>query len=380
MNGIFIINDPSFLEKNSGIGKKINNQVKIFNDNGLICKTVLQKSGREKMPNFLGKAIFLLPFSNVSPKWEWKEEYQHIDFIYVRRPVAMSFSMRSFLKKCKKNNPKLKIFLEIPTYPYDGEFEKGLKQILLWRDRYNRTKLQGLVDRVFVIDPSEQITDFYGAPATVFLNGYDVKNCKVRTYKEHGNRIILTCVGMFNFWHGYERLIYGLYEYYKKGGNESIYIEMVGSGKELNYYKRLAIDLQLKQFVNFYGVLYGDDLEEVYNRTDIAFSSLGRYKNNITIVGDLKTREYLAKGIPTVSGCTVDLFKNSNDCPFYLEVENNNKPIDMELIVSFYYQIQMKRSSHSIEQELHNYALNTYDTSTTLVPVISSMIKDLKNN
>ena len=47
------------------------------------------------------------------------------DFIYLRKPSAINMGFIDFLKRVRKLNPKMKILLEIPTYPYDNEI-KGM--------------------------------------------------------------------------------------------------------------------------------------------------------------------------------------------------------------------------------------------------------------
>lgn len=370
MEGLFVVGYASLMEGESGIGKKILNQIDVFNYYGLNCKLYVQKSGREHLPTHVGQILYALPFTNVSPKWEYDEAFNNLDYIYMRRPIAVTYSMRSFLKKCKNKNPKLKIYMEIPTYPYDDEYRSLFQKYNLQRDKWNRKRLKGLVDCVFVIDPMDLIDNFYGLPTVKFLNGYDTLSNIPISYKPHGDIINLTCVGMFNFWHGYERLICGLSKYYAAGGKRNIHIQMVGDGVELANYKRIVQEEGLEDKVTFHGKLFGEALDEVYRTTDLGISSLGRYKNNIQVVGDLKTREYIAKGIPSVSGCTVDIFKGVNDFPYYLEVPNNPAPIDIEQLLAFCDTINNKRKESDPCIEMHQYALDHFDIKQTMKPVM----------
>lgn len=372
--GLFLIADEGFLLKESGIGNKIRKEVEIFNNNELVCEIVLQKNGKEHLPTIIGKILYYLPYTNKSPHWEVMKEFSDVDFVYFRHPAAITYKMKRIIEKAKRMYPNLKFFMEIPTFPYDGEYIGLKNKICLFKDRVNRRKLKGVIDCIFAIDPTETAKKVFDVETVSFMNGYDVINSKTRKFVDHEG-IVLTCVGMFNKWHGYERLIEGLHNYYLRGGNKRIYIEMVGEGSELTYYKELVKKYELQNYVHFRGKLFDEELEKIYSITDIGVSSLGRYKSNIYVLGDLKSREYFAKGIPVLSGCRVDFFENTKaSTPYYLEVENDASFIDMDKIIEFYDYIQKKKMEISVEDELYSFSLNTFDINQTLKPVID-MIK-----
>lgn len=141
MKGAFLV--FGFIDKNNptGIQRKVLSQIRAFNQSGLNCKMKCIPRGDEKCGLILAGLISLIPGMNYLPIWGNAADYTDYDYLYLRRPPAMSYAMRKFLKKVRKINPDIKIILEIPTYPYDGEMQSFTMKPFLWKDRYNREKL-----------------------------------------------------------------------------------------------------------------------------------------------------------------------------------------------------------------------------------------------
>lgn len=376
--GYFLIGYKNISRGKTGIGKKIQTQIDAMRAENVNCQPYVQQSGREFLPTILGKLLYILPFSNVSPKWQKDKKFEKTDFIYFRRPIFISYALRRFLKQCKKLNHNLKVYVEIPTFPYDPEYKRNIfDRYLLIKDRYNRKKLRGLVDCFFVIDPMNQADNLYGIKTKKFINGYDVKNTLVRAYTAH-KPIILACVAMFSFWHGYERLFYGLSNYYKKGGKRDIEIEVIGEGAELASYKRIVEDLSLSNHVHFRGKLFDKDLDDIYQKVDIGIGCLGCYKKEINIISDLKTREYLAKGIPVLSGCTVDIFSHETEFEFYKEIPNNSEMVNLHQVVEYYDYIMKRKKEINTEQVIHDFALENFDISNTIKDITDIIKEDIR--
>ena len=99
------------------------------------------------------------------------------------------------------------------------------------------------------------------------------------------------------------------------------------------------------------------------------------YKKNMLYSSALKTREYLCKGLPVVSGCKEDvLVKYQND--YYLEFENNCSPVDISKIIDFYDRL-FGDVGNCIESKLNviknvRYFANRYTSmENSFFPVIS---------
>ena len=371
VTGYFLVK-ANMIDQQTGISKKIHSQIKAMNNNGLNCMICKQQYRNKSLPGIKGKLERYLPWGNINPVWDDIPNIKDIDFLYFRHPKTIYSSMLKYLISYKSQNPKLKIFMELPTYPYEYEYTGIKNQYLLLIDKHYRTKLNGLIDGIFVSDAMHRTGQkLYGVDCVRFSNGYDVENTTVPVHiKQTNNTIVLTCVAMFSFWHGYERLLYGLKNYVESGPRDySFLINFVGEGPELNFYKRLVKENSLGKFVIFHGKKFGKELDYIYANTDIGISCLGCYKKRIDVIGDLKTREYLAKGIPTISGCKVDLFEKKIDTEYYREIPNDQTPVYMDDIICFYEFIEEKRKMESVENSLHEYSIKKFDYNRTILPI-----------
>ncbi|MCM1157285.1 MAG: glycosyltransferase [Bacteroidales bacterium] len=368
MKGKFIVYED-FIEGNlTGIQRKIMSQIRVFNEQGLKCERKFLPRGDEKCGIFIGALLGLFPGTNIFPVWQDEEEFAKLDYIYFRRPLAVTAAMQKFLKKIKALNPNIKVVMEIPTYPYDGELQTVSLFPFLCKDRFNRKKLVGLVDALAVIGGENLEKEIWGLPVISFQNGYDIREVEIAEEPKDNECIDLCCIAMFQPWHGYERLLLGMENYYKNGGMREIKCHMIGEGKELNKYKAIAESKYLKERVVFYGRKSGKELADLYNIMDIGVCSLGMYK--IKGLGDvvsvLKSREYMAKGLPMIAGCKIDVFQH-RDLDFVCEFENDDSLLNMDRVIAFYDSLQQKKGLRKIVRQ---FALDNVDMAVTMKPVI----------
>ena len=143
-----------------------------------------------------------------------------------------------------------------------------------------------------------------------------------------------------HYWHGYDRLIAGLGEYYKNGGNRDVFFHIVGGvGPSEMYdsmhapgFHELIEKYQIQDKVIFHDQLFGDALTAVFNQCQFAIGSLARHRSGITNIKTLKNREYAARGIPFVYS------ENDSDFdkqPYVLKVPADKSPIDINKIIEF---------------------------------------------
>ena len=368
MKGIFLYNKRIVQKKITGIDKKVLWQVEALNRNGCECKLVqLYDSHKYKLGKCLGMIRARMLFGNAEPNIKWKQEYANVDFLYFRRPDAISFAWLKLLNKLKKINPNIKIIMEIPNYPYDDEL--GLKLInrpLLFKDKIFRKQLKYVVDRVAVQNDVEMI---WGIKTIRFTNGINFDEIYERNPIEHNDGVIrIIAVASLEPWQGYERVIDGVSEYYKNGGERQILINIIGSGSEEKFYKRLVYEKKLTKYIRFLGRKSGTDLDRCYDDADLALDAFGRYKTGNFLSTSLKSREYLAKGIPIITGCKTDVL----NAGFYgfIEFENNNKVLDFEKIISFYDKIYGGKTKKDVSDDIRRYAKNICDSQVMVQPII----------
>lgn len=365
--GIFISQEGASSIDNTGIGLKIKNQIKAFNKGEIKCDECILKNGRQP---FL-KLFYRLPFYNGYPHWIYKKEFDTVDFIYFRRPFIATGAMRNTLKKIKNKNPNIKIIMEIPTYPYDKELlEYKLGNFILWRDCWNRKKLYGIVDRIATLTDDKEI---FGIKTLHFTNGIELEDIQIKKIVEKKTDTINLCaVALFKSWHGYERVIKGIGEYYRSGGKRKIFFHLVGEGDQLELYKNIVKEYQIEDKVIFYGFLQGEELNKIYNISDLAMGSFGFYKIGLEESCNLKSRQYIAKGLPIVTGCKIDIFNKKY--PFWLEFPNNDTIVDIKQIIDFYDSIHKIYSDLEIVEAIRKYAEEKVDMVSTMKEIISYII------
>lgn len=224
--------------------------------------------------------------------------------------------------------------MEIPTYPYDEEI-KGKKRnyILYLKEKMARKRLKNLVDKIVILTDDKNI---FAIETLKIKNGYDVEKINVRKVKQGDGTIDLCFVALFEFSHGYERLIMGLKDYYAKGGIRIVKFHFVGDGPECDKYKKLVLKFNLQNYVSFYGMQTKEEIEKIYNICDIGVSGFGGYKKNIYYSCELKSREYLAVGLPIITGNKMDIMEYEELRPYILEFPNDDSIVEIDKIVKFY--------------------------------------------
>lgn len=360
MKGYYIHFDGS---KTPGVNKKIKMQTEALQqyfDMEEIEITYIPKS-------LLWRVLRLLPFGGIERDYEsCLAKLKNPDFVYIRRTLADRYYIR-FLRKIKKINPECKILIEIYTYPYDkDEFSKWYVLPFYWKEKWNRRKVSDLIDRYVTVSKDDYI---FGKQTLKISNGIFVDRVKPAEYTEKENgRIDMIAVAYMQKQHGYERILEGMYLYYKNGGTRPVYLHLVGDGPEKERYRQLAGTYQIDKNVIFYPTMQGDELEAVFQNKDIAVAALGLYKNGVYYESGLKTREYLAKGIPMVTSCIVDVFEKSS-FQYYCSFPNDDTPIDMSKIIDFFDDI-IQEGRSEVQKKIRQFAKENVDMEKVMKPVI----------
>jgi glycosyltransferase involved in cell wall biosynthesis len=151
-------------------------------------------------------------------------------------------------------------------------------------------------------------------------------------------------------------------------------LHLVGDGPELIFYKELVKQYNLTEYIVFYGILINEELTKVYNKSDIAICSLGNHRKDIYFTSELKSREYLARGIPMISSTKIDVLPDDFKYCFY--VPEDESPVDMFAVVKYYQNLIENNDINEISREIRNFAENNCDMSITMKPIISYLLND----
>ena len=374
IKGYFLF--PTYVKKNealvfTGVMNKMNMQVKELSK--WFDTTFLIIYASPSWTKFQHKIINrLFVFSSLKREYdETIEKMDSPDFIYIRK-VEADRDYIDFLKMIRRIFPNTTLLVELPTYPYEKEaYKKLISKVSLLKDRHYRKRYKDYIDRFVVLTDD---TTVFGVPTINIMNGIDVESQplireKEREYRESINFIF---VGMMQPQHGLERIIKGLREYNKIEKNKKIKFLFVGCGPEYEKYKSLTSKNRLDDSIVFYGNKTGSELDELYNCADIAICPLGCYKTIPleTRSSALKTREYLARGLPVVTGCVEDVFERF-ESDFYIEFNNDDSYIDLGCVIDWYQALVSKYGSREVlASEIRKYACKYVDNSFTMKPVI----------
>lgn len=350
-----------------GVESKIKAQIKAFNEYATVALIPVISKTR----TFAVKVKSRIPFGSFGFDYETVcGQIEDPDFIYIR-PAYVDRGYVLFLKRIKQLFPKVKIVCELYTYPYDRDFYHTFSAIPLFiKDVIHRKKLKRYIDRFATLTNDEFI---FGVKTIHIENGIDLEAipCDYNRRTEQGV-IRLLSVAIIQEYHGIERLIEGLHVYYTSGGKRSIIFRVVGYSNDntLENLKKLSIRYGLQNNIIFTGEKRGEELHELISQSDIGVCSLGLYKLGIQVASPLKSREYLAYGLPMISGCKMYLF-DEKDFPYCLEFPNDSTPIDIEKVVSFYDSIYVnnERNTEQIISIIRQFAEENIDIRNAMKEV-----------
>ncbi|WP_297569696.1 glycosyltransferase [uncultured Anaerovibrio sp.] len=347
-----------------GVEKKRKYEIKAFKLNGIDTEEVII----EKESPF----IRIIPFQG---KFNWcaHANLKGVSALYIRYGFA-SFPFIFMLRSIRKNNPKIKIIIEIGSFPYDKEFI-GYKKILWVRDVIYRRFLRKYVDRIAINRPFEEI---YGVKVLQFVNPIDVDSINVsnRVNRNDGNVINLVAVASLAHYHGYDRLISGIANYYSGEGTKvDIVFHVVGAGSILPTLKKMVSDLKIEKYVKFYGFLSGEELEQMYDIADIGVDELGGHRQDDLHNETIKSKEYISRGIPYITEYSVPE-KLSPIKKYIFSVSPDETAIDIASIVNFYRTIRKEEQRETTVAKMRSFAYSYCDVSVAMNSVIDYILGD----
>lgn len=288
---------------------------------------------------------------------EWIDKYK-ITKTYIRYNYADKWFLQ-FLEGQK--NRGIVSVLEFPTIPYDGELSN--KRVIA-EDKFYRKEMLNYIDKCTTYGDYDKV---FGISCCPLLNGVDIEQFEVRkqTDKKQEDGIVLIAVASMAKWHGYERIIEGLADYYKGNIKRQIILKLVGEGSETDRYRNIVKTNGLESYVYLCGKLEGEELNRLYNEADIAVGTLGMYKVGVNQGAPIKLREYCIRGLPFIYGYN-DTGLNGDEY-FAMRVPNNKENINMNKVLEFYDEVI---KHENCAKEIRAYAEQKYSWDVILKPVI----------
>ena len=332
----------------SGISKKIHYQVKGMQQNGHevhLCYYDFDSSGNrcryvngKVIHNYgKGKSAAIRSRLQLDCIYTYCKENK-IGLVYVRSFMNASPVLVRLFRRIKSVG--IKSVMEIPTYPYDKEVSGYcLNDIVsLQIDKLFRNQLASQMEAIVTFSDADQI---FGQRTIKISNGIDFDSIPLHQPKTlNDSEIHLIGVAEIHYWHGFDRLVAGMGEYYRNNPDgKKIFFHVVGwedtRGLSNNGYQtidQVANKYGIEKYVIKHGRLFGEQLDEVFNQCVFAIGSLGRHRSGITTIKTLKNREYAARGISFIYSETDSDFDNQT---YVIKAPANDTPIDVSEIVRY---------------------------------------------
>jgi len=330
------------LSVNSGVVQKIKEQAKQWKENGhtvFFVSTITMSVYNHKYEliyslkkldfNFgkVGTAIKLLYSSYYLSKLLNKIE---IDMIYMRYRLYMPF-FSNILKKYP-------VIMEINSDDIlEYKISSKVKYIynLLTRDLI----LKNVNAFVSVSNELKEKFLYLNKPITVIANGIDISCCNVHI--PNNTKPVLVFIGTPNQpWHGLDK------------------IEKIAQKLDWCQFHIIGTKGVSTDNVKYFGYLNQEKSLDIIKQSDIGIGTLSLYKTSLMEASPLKTRQYLACGLPLIYAyIDTDL---KEDLTFALQLNNQENNIDIEKIENFIHRVW---NNKNIRQEARQYAEDVLDYS-----------------
>lgn len=355
MNRMLYVSFENSENRASGVNKKISGQMNAFINRGYTVDLAavydkgiaIFKEGQSSIIQQTGSIPRITLCS-----WVAKHARDY-NVVYIRFQFFCPFVL-NMVKSLHRNN--VTTIMEIPTYPYVNELRaQGLKGVP-----------KRIIDSSFGKPCSKYIDAFasplysgeiLGKKAIEIYNGIDVDNVNPRK-PQRDNVIDLLAVAMMAPWHGYDRLIEGIHNYYMNGGKREIILHLVGEGAATTHYQKLIDKYSLEQHVIQHGYKSGNELEDMYDNADIGVGALSSFLKKVYRTNTLKVLEYMAKGLPVI--CEEGEVGIPKGSKYRLSIPAVQAPIDMESVIEFYDSVcNNKENEDSITTQIRCYCKNS---------------------
>ncbi len=340
-----------------GVEKKIKNQSKAALNLGLDIDFIILNSNIDKIENnlkliklkssqnnFISKIQKkLFKFSLISRSVDLNE----YDYIILRYP-SMDFSALSFSRKWgdkiitehhtdeigEMNSEeinltiKFKIFLEKIIGP---KFLRNIRGLIAVTDEIRKVELLKANKNIY---------------SSVISNGISIKDVEFTQFTKFDNKELklIFVASYFAPWHGLDLLLKSLKDY-----KDYFDIKLYLIGDLSNELKDLIKNIgNNKVNIKILGRKYGEELNYYFKKSNIAISSLALHRNNMKEACVLKTREYIARGIPFVYRYDDSDLIGDNNFSLKLSIQDE---IDIRVILDFVIKLKEIDNISEIERD-----------------------------
>ncbi len=256
------------------------------------------------------------------------QEDDYFDICYIRY-LYFDFNFINLLKNARKSSKK--VLLEAHSYPI---YNKSLFTYypIYAIDSIWKGKAKKYVDYVIAVVAVNPSINIWGIKTICIENGVDISAISPQNkIPAVDGEVRFISVSYEWLAHGYDRFIKGMAAYYEKKPHRKITLTLIGTIMPST--ENLIKKYGLEKYIIFRGKQFGTSLDNLYNEADIGIGALGGFRVNFKDCCALKTREYMAKGIPFIYEGAEN---KGEDSKYQYRVPSDESPIDIPAILKFY--------------------------------------------
>ena len=295
--------------------------------------------------------------------------------LFLRNPTHLRFLLFFSVLIARIN--KCKIFIDVPSPIYVlvkeilGRRENKLVKYLTALELIISSSIPFIFANKIIQYANENWWYQIGCrnKTLVIGNGISVSRIKSRIVNPTWPSTKLVLIGVANvaIWHGYDRMLLAISMFNKTIDLKyKVYFNIVGDGPDLSNLKKLVKIYDIEQYVTFHGMLSdSDQIHSIYENSHIAVSSLGLFRIGLEMASVLKSREYVATGMPFIyAGDDIDFMQPNN---FRFMVSNTENVNDIVELLQNFNNIKFPKPT-----EIRNYAINNLSVVEKLKQIIES--------
>jgi hypothetical protein len=361
-----------YLSKSSaGLFKKVADQARCADMLKLPIEFIVlnrQRSGRENniryvqfkkaREGFISRNLDVVAnmFANLNRGVPWDEFHR----VVLRYPTCLGFGARSFFRThgdqlvLEHHSDAVE---ELKLMPYIGRLFSRVEAFLAPRYQRNIRRIVGVTEELTRYGLWSAAPD---AAGKTISNGIAVAGVSPTGFQKFdGKNLNLIFVGSSPApWHGVDRLLLGLQDYQ---GPVRFTINLIGEPSVRTREVAEILRNHANVTVNQPGKKYGDELNSYFQKATLAVSTLALHRKKLTQACSLKTREYIARGVPFIYA--YDDADVAADAPFALRFLDDESALDVDRIIDF-----AKKCSEQTDlaAQMRDFALKQLDWSAKL--------------
>lgn len=223
------------------------------------------------------------------------------EYLYIRLMIP-TFALVELMKKAKKRG--IKVYYEIPTYPYYAEQFRSSKKkyraiAKIAIDFMFSPFIYKYCDHIVVIRSKSNLP--MKSKMVEITNGVRTSCIKEKSYTPKLDNVFrMVTVGTLYPYHGYDRILEGLKMCDEQVNDTPIEFHVVGESDTINDLKKMSKKLGLRR-VFFHGIKTTEELNEMFEEYNVGLGCLALHRRNADTDTTLKIIEYYCRGVPVVT-------------------------------------------------------------------------------